>query len=293
MKKTILAFLSAVVVMLGTAACTNELEARIGELKEDVSNIEEKLSKYNSDLSSLSDLIKALEQNDHIRSITSWYETGYRISFTSGSNIFLYQGTAGVSPIVGVQYNETLGNYYWTIQMGPNGTPTWMTNSYGVRVRATGVVPQLKIEDGIWWYTFDGTSWNKCNWGESQGESGTSVFSNVTIDPDGYYVTFTLTSGTSFRIPTQKGFDELNTMCDNINGQFETYTKMVGELDSSMFVKSVAEIQENGKTVGYTITLGDGSTLSIRNGEDCNFSTQISARRDTDGIYYFAGWVEL
>ena len=287
MKRHILSILSATICILSAVSCTNELEARIEELREDVSEVESRLAKYSSELSSLSSLVKALEQNDHIKSISSWMDDGYRIAFTSGASIFLYQGKQGVSPIVGVQYNETLGNYYWTIQMGPNGTPTWMTNSYGVRVRATGVVPRLKIEGGVWWYTFDGSNWTKCNWGDAQGHSGSSVFSNVETDPDGYYVKFTLASGTVFQIPTQKGFDELSSMCDKINRQFDTYTKMVNDLDSSVFVRNVAEIQEDGKTVGYSVTLGDGSSFEIRNGKDCSFSTQISARRDSDGKYYW------
>ena len=178
MKKQLNILLLALVTLLA-AACHKELDERIVSLKDDIVALEERVSKLNSSISSLSDLVSALEKNDHISGITEFTEEGrkaYRITFTSGTTLVLRSGTDGVSPIVGVRYNEQYEAYYWTIQMGPDGTPTWMTNSYGLRVKATGTVPTLKIEDGIWWYSFDGISWTKTGWGPAQGQSGSSVF---------------------------------------------------------------------------------------------------------------------
>lgn len=270
------------------AGCHGDLDRRIDELKEDVAALEAKVSSLNSSLNALSDLISALEKNDHIAGVTEFVSEGrkaYRVTFTSGSTLILNSGIDGVKPIVGVRYNEEYGAYYWTIQMGESGTPTWMTNSYGLRVRASGTVPRLKIEDGVWWYTFDGTSWNKCYWGPAQGEPGSSVFSSIdTSDP--YYVLFCIGEYNYFRMPTQKAFDELTQQCNSINEQFKTYTDLVENLDKDIFVSDITAYEENGEK-GYRFTLESGKVLTVRNGLSSRDSVLLSAKAYTDGKYYW------
>lgn len=283
----LMAFSLSALLLFG---CHQDLDDQIDALLEDVARMEQQVSKLNESLGSLSDLIKAVEKNDHISAITEFMDGGrpaYRITFTSGSTLVLHHGTNGISPIVGVRFNEEFGAYYWTIQMGPDGTPTWMTNSYGLRVRATGSVPRLKIEDGVWWFSLDeGISWNKCNWGPAQGEPGSSVFSTIdTSDP--YYVTFLLNDWTSFRLPTQKAFDELEEQCKTVNEQISTYSDMVNKVDLNYFVKSVSQYRE-GDESGYRFTLESGKVITIRNGFSSRDSVLLSARAWTDGKYYWA-----
>ena len=287
MKRTFLTvciLLSA--LLLG--GCHEDIERRINALKEDVSTIEQRLATLNEGIRSLSSLVEALEQNEHITSISPWTVgswSGYYVTFTSGTVLSLRNGIDGVAPIVGVNYNESFNAYYWTIQMGPSGTVNWMTTSTGQRVRATSIVPELKIEDGVWWYSFDGSSWVKAGWGPAQGESGSSVFSSIdTSDP--YYVTFTLSNRTSFKIPTQKAVDELNAQCNTLNKSIDNYSRLVNEIPSSTFVKSVSEFEEEG-TSGIRITLEDGQVLTIRNGYDNRDSVLLSARKYTDGKSYW------
>lgn len=287
MKRTFLTvciLLSA--LLLG--GCHEDIERRINALKEDVSTIEQRLATINEGIRSLSSLVEALEKNEHITNISPWTIgtwSGYYVTFTSGSVLSLRNGIDGVSPIVGVNYNETFNAYYWTIQMGPSGTVNWMTNSTGQRVRATSIVPELKVEDGVWWYSFDGSSWIKAGWGPAQGESGSSVFSSIdTSDP--YYVTFTLSNRTSFRIPTQKAVDELNAQCNTLNKSIDGYARLVNEIPSSIFVKSVLQFEEEG-TSGIRITLEDGQVLTIRNGYDNRDSVLLSAQKYTDGKSYW------
>ena len=281
---TVCILLSA--LLLG--GCHEDIERRINALKEDVSTIEQRLATINEGIRSLSSLVEALEKNEHITNISPWTIgtwSGYYVTFTSGSVLSLRNGIDGVSPIVGVNYNETFNAYYWTIQMGPSGPVNWMTNSTGQRVRATSIVPELKIEDGVWWYSFDGSSWIKAGWGPAQGESGSSVFSSIdTSDP--YYVTFTLSNRTSFRIPTQKAFDELNAQCNTLNKSIDSYARLVNEIPSSVFVKSVLQFEEEG-TSGIRITLEDGQVLTIRNGYDNRDSVLLSAKKYTDGKSYW------
>ena len=223
--KRIFLTLSLLLAVLLLGGCHKELDERIKQLKNDLYALEEVVSALNESTANLSSLVSALEKNEHITSIREWSLgewSGYQIIFTSGTVLTLRNGTDGVSPILGVRYNEDNDGYYWTIQMGEDGTPTWMTNSYGQKVRATGQVPQLKIEDGLWWYSFDGNAWIKTNWGSPQGQSGSAVFSSIdTSDP--YYVTFTLANGTRFQIPTQRAVDELNEQCNTLNETMKNY----------------------------------------------------------------------
>ncbi len=75
---------------------------------------------------------------------------------------------------------------------------------------ADGKTPQLKIEDGYWYLSYDGTNWTKL--GKATGENGTagekgdkgdSMFSAVTQDDK--YVYFTLTDGTIIKIAKGSG----------------------------------------------------------------------------------------
>ena len=282
--------LALIASALLAVSCYKDTEERILDLKAQISDLETKVSRINENAASLSELVSALEKNDHISSITEIYLSNpkaYRIVFTSGLTLKLTCGTDGVSPILGVSYNEQYEAYYWTIQMGPNGKPTWMTNSYGMRVRASGTVPRLKIEDNTWYYTFDGSSWNKCNWGPAQGQPGASVFSQIdTSNP--YFVLFVMAgSGYNyFRIPTETAFNELTSYCDLINQGIAMYSKFIKELNANLFVESVTEFREGGDT-GYRITLESGRVLSIRNGRSSQDSVLLSALPDTDGKYYW------
>ena len=287
MKRTFL-FVSLLLSALLLGGCHEEIEQRIKGLKDDVAALEQRANSLNESIYNLSSLIDALEKNEHITSIKPWSLgdwSGYQVIFTSGTTLTLRNGTDGVAPIVGVSYNESAEAYYWTIQMGEKGAVTWMTNSIGQRVRATGTVPQLKIEDGVWWYSFDGTSWTKAGWGATQGQSGSSVFSSVdTSDP--YYVTFTLSNGSKFKIPTQKAVDELNEQCNTLNESLAEYTELVNGISSSIFVQSVAAFEE-GQTSGYRITMEDGTVWTIRNGYDNRDSVLLSAKKYTDGKSYW------
>ena len=289
MKRIHILFILLISALLAGACNQKEIDERLAQLKQDITELEAKVSALNENVASLSTLISALETNNHITKIEPWSlldMSGYLISFSSGTTLRLRNGTDGVPPIVGVRYNEDYDAYYWTIQLGPEGSVVWMTDDTGRRVRATNWVPQLKIEDGVWWYSFDGTYWNKTGWGAAQGQTGSSFFSSVdTSNP--YYVTFLLADNSRFQVPTQQAIDELTQQCSEINGLFKTYTELVQKTDSSIFVQSVTAFEEDGVT-GTRITFENGKVISIRNGFDSRDSLLLSARAYTDGKYYWA-----
>ncbi len=173
---------------------------------------------------------------------------------TNGSN-----GSAAEVPVIGVkQYTD--GCYYWTL----NGE--WLLDDNGNKVRASaidgkdgadgtngsngqdgqngsngadgkdgadGITPQLKIEEGYWYVSYDnGSTWTKLGkaTGEdgkdgqngedgkdgvngsdgkdgvngADGKDGDSFFQSVTENED--YVVFTLADGTTFNVPKSKPF---------------------------------------------------------------------------------------
>jgi hypothetical protein len=281
MKRTIhiiITFIFLAAVPLVCNSCV-DLSDKILALLDRVAAAESKVNATNITINALYTTIKALEQNDHISGIDEIKEegkvVGYVISFTSGSYVNVYNGDSGTTPIVGIQQNTTNGYYYWTIKKG-TASPTWMTNSFGQRIRATGTVPKLKIENGYWWVSYDdSSSWQKLN--EATGEEGGSVFKYIDYS-DPYFVIFTLVDGTSFKIPTQRGFDELSAYCDNINSNLSTYKDILNSVDTTLFVESVSELTNNGEFAGYAIKLKSGKVYEIYSGRNYTDSIFIGIK---------------
>ncbi len=159
-------------------------------------------------------------------------------------------GKDGSNPQIGVK-KDVDDVYYWTI----NGE--WLLDEQGNKIKATGVdgqdgvngengqngadgkdgadgiTPQLKIEEGYWYVSYDnGSTWTKLGkaTGEdgkdgqngedgkdgvngsdgkdgvngADGKDGDSFFQSVTENED--YVVFTLADGTTFNVPKSKPF---------------------------------------------------------------------------------------
>ncbi len=167
---------------------------------------------------------------------------GYTITFTSGKTITLYNGKDGAAgqngtdgqdgytPSIGVA-QDTDGIYYWTVDS------QWLTDANGNKIAVTsgkgdkgekgdagqdgtngadgadGKTPQLKIEDGYWYLSYDGTNWTKLGkaTGENgaKGDTGDNMFSSVTQDHD--YVYFTLADGCIIKIEKNNETDHTDS----------------------------------------------------------------------------------
>jgi len=252
-------------------SCVKDISGKILELLDRVTQAEGMVHVTNTTINALYTTVKALEQNDHITGIDEIKENGkvvgYVISFTSGYYVNVYNGHDGTTPIIGIQQNTTNGYYYWTIQTGTS-SPTWMTNTFGQRIRATGTIPKLKIESGYWWVSYDeGSSWSRLS--EATGEEGSSVFKAIDYS-DPYFVKFTLFNGTSFKIPTQKGFDELNDYCEDINSNISASKDLFNSsIDTTLLFESVSELTHNGEFAGYAIKLWGGKVYELYTGRNC------------------------
>ncbi|MCF0167879.1 MAG: hypothetical protein HUJ93_04445, partial [Bacteroidales bacterium] len=131
------------VVFVLTAGCTDKLEDEIAALKTRIAAAENTCLQLNQSITSLNEMLKALENNIFIKSVTE-NNGSYVITFSNGKTITLTDGKDGVEAMIGIaQYTD--GNYYWTMQQG-GGTPSYITVN-GSKMRASGNVPLLGIDD--------------------------------------------------------------------------------------------------------------------------------------------------
>ena len=213
----------------------SELRDKINDHENRIVQLEELCSQMNTNISSLQTIVTALQGNDYVTSIapvTSGDETiGYTINFSKSGPVTIYHGEDGKdgsngadgqdgadgkdghTPVLGVKMTSD-GNYYWTID------GEWLLDDDGNKIRANGldgadgsdgangqdgqdgaagkdgITPQLKIEDGYWYVSYDnGVQWTQL-WkatGEdgqdgADGKDGDSMFSKVTYDDDFVYL---------------------------------------------------------------------------------------------------------
>lgn len=153
MKKVFLTLLAAA----SLCACTGDLKDRVDTLENRVTALE---NKVNENVSSIAKLADAAAKAVTVESVTQNEDkTSYTIKFSDGTTAELTNGKDGkdaVAPVVGVK--EVDGVLYWTVNgefMTDNGAKVPVTGKDGI----DGKTPQFKIEDGKWYVSFDGNTW--------------------------------------------------------------------------------------------------------------------------------------
>ena len=289
-------------------------------------------------------------------------EIGYIIEFTKSGKVTIYHGkdgqngtngsngtdgTNGVdghTPIIGVA-KDTDGIYYWTVD------GSWLLDDNGQKVKAVGidgqngadgsngadgapgsdgkpgsdgVTPQLKIENGMWYVSYDnGASWIELGQATGdqgpQGETGAtgpqgpqgnpgvggdSMFSNVDYSSSSDYVIFVLANGTTIQVPTWSAFEALKQQCEQMNANIEALQIIVNALQNNDYIKNITPIYEGGKEIGYIIEFTKSGKVTIYHGQDGQDGQNgsngtdgtngvdghtpiIGVAKDTDGIYYW------
>ena len=261
-------FVFACAAVLGFAACTKDLENRVGALENDVESIQQQLTelsdKLNNEVDNLKKLIDALKENVFVTGVSEIKEdgkvVGYTITLSKGKALTIYHGTNGkdgsngldgtngkdaVSPTVGVIVVD--GVYYWAV----NGVALTDANGNMIPVYAETDAPEFKYEDGKWWISTDGT-WSPL---VSAG-TGESVFADVQYNDSS--VTFVLANGTEIVLPRQAAF--------------------------SLNIASAQVAVLPGATVkvAYTIT-GATETTSVYAIADGDYSVKVEAKNASEG----------
>ncbi len=253
---------------------------------------------------------------------------GYKIYFTKSNPVTIYHGKDGANgtdgkdgqngyiPVIGVK-QDTDGIYYWTLD------GEWLLDENGNKVKAVGtdgkdgqngangndgatgpqgeqgVTPLLKIENDYWYISYDnGKSWTEL--GKATGDKGDkgdkgdvglvgdSMFTDVDYSNKDYVV-FTLSNGTQVKVPTWYAFEQLQTLCNQMNTNISALQTIVAALQNNDYVTKVEPVVENGTTIGYTIYLTKSNPVTIyhgQNGKD-GYTPIVGVKQDVDGIYYW------
>ena len=237
-------------------------------------------------------------------------------------------GADGHTPVICIQ-QDTDGIWYWTVD------GQWLLNGNGQKVKAVGtdgkdgqdgqngndgapgkdgkdgqdgVTPQLKIEDGYWYLSYDsGQTWTQL--GKAVGENGKdgkdgaigltgdSMFTSIDTSSSDYVV-FTLIGGTELKIPTWYAFEQLQVKVNQMNSNIEALQTVVTALQNNDYISSVSPIIESGKEVGYIINFTKSGSVTIYHGKDGadgkdgqdgadGHTPVIGVKQDTDGLWYW------
>lgn len=255
--------------------------------------------------------VKPVEENGVVTGYTITFSKSGTITIFNGKDGIDGKdgkdGEDGVTPIIGVR-QDSAGDWFWTL----NGE--WLLDEDGNKIRANGkdgadgedgidgedgkdgidgtdgedgapgkdgadgITPQLKIEEGMWYVSYDnGSTWesvgqatgNDGKDGEDgeDGTDGTSIFKNIdTSNPD--KIVLTLSDDTTIEIPTWAAFETLRTLCDQINSNVVALQTIVTALDGRDYIISVSPISEGGIEVGYSIKFAKSGSVMIYHGKD-------------------------
>lgn len=251
-------------MIIGAISCKyddGELWNKVNDLDERLTNIEGQLTQMNTNISSMSSIVNALEANVYVTSVTET-ENGYTITFSDGQTASIANGTAGKdAPVIGFN-KDTDGKYYWTQTI--DGQQDWLTDENGNKIPVTGndaVTPQLKVSTtGYWMISYDhgltfvevlDENGNPVKAVGEPGASGDSWFSNVSVENG--EVIFVLKDGTEIRIPFEGeeeipsiNYDEFNIVNngDEVKGAVEEITEEGNDGQPLTIVQTVPSISE-------------------------------------------------
>ena len=257
MKKLFYLVLAAVLFVVGCSESFDDSKIwdKLDDHESRIAKLEELCKQMNTNISSLQTLVNALNQNDYITNVApiskNGEEVGYTITFKSGKTITIYHDKDGLTPVVGVKLFN--GDYHWTVD------GEWLLDDNGNKIKAVGsdgtdgkdgITPQLKIEEGYWYISYDnGASWKQLGkaTGEdgkdgqdgangADGKDGDSFFQSVTQDDE--YVYFTLADGTQITLAKEQVLEiTFNTEECFVNGgeSYEvTYTITGADADTKI-----------------------------------------------------------
>lgn len=166
-----------------------EIKGRVDNLESQVTELRLLVEKINSNLTSLVTAVDALNNQDQIVSVEKLPAgNGYTITFKKSGTITIYNGEKGLdgkngtdgsdgkdgkSPVISISQDSD-GKYYWTLDS------EWLlVNGQKVPATAEVAVPKIKVEDGKFLFSTNGTDWVVIG---DAGTSGIGLIKNVRED---------------------------------------------------------------------------------------------------------------
>lgn len=248
-------------LMVGCGYDDDELQSRVNENTRRIAALEELQDKVNDDIGTLQGLVSSLNGKVYVTGVTSVTDPapgGVKITFTSGPDATIWNGTAGSTPVIGVAENPPgSGVYYWTL----NGS--WMPDA-DHKMRVTGadaIAPEVKIDTNEASDTYNqwlistngGTEWTPTGV-EATGPQGDAIFAADGIDNShSDYVVLTLADGeTTITLPKVRtltvGFDSYEPV-DVSPANKRIAIVLPATLKAADYVALTAELKhENGDT---------------------------------------------
>ena len=290
-----------VLVASSLLACTEPyddtaIRSDIEDLKERVTKLEELCTQMNNNISSLQAIVAALQNQDYITGVTTITENGktigYTIAFAKGTPITIYHGQDGKDssyvPLIGVK-QDTDNIYYWTLD------GEWLTDASGNKIKANGIdgtngndgatgpqgpegeqgpqgpqgiTPQLKIENGKWYISYDnGSTWNEVGQATGDaGKDGDAFFQSVTQDEQ--FVHFTLADGTVITLPKGASLDIVFAESDLVvmsPNSARTIRYSVQSVTENVTVEVTSSLDIRAKVVADDAT-GKSGRIEIKSG---------------------------
>lgn len=183
---------ASLALMLVSCYDDSEMKARLDDLDDRLSTVEQKVATLNIQLTNLQGLMNG---KLFISSVEDKGDGTHVITFVTSagemSTLTITDGKDGATPKVSVQQTPD-GKWYWTVD------GEWLLDSNGDKIPVTGdrgVTPSLKIENGKWYVSYDnGVTYVEC--GKATGDDGDAFFRSAEVSEDGRLVYLTLVDGT-------------------------------------------------------------------------------------------------
>ena len=200
MKHLSLLLCGAVLLFSGCKYDDDDLWNKVDDQEERIAALEQWQQNVNSNITTLQNLVSALENNDYITGITEFDSPepgGYRITFSKSKEVVIWHGAD--SPVIGVaEHPAGSGKYHWTLDEE-------FIEVDGQKMPATGQAPQMRINTSTdyWEVSYDfGKSWKSLGVKAtgSSGSQGDAIFAKDGIEDKSDYYEFTLANGKKIQV---------------------------------------------------------------------------------------------
>ena len=250
------------VALLSMVSCYNDslIWDTIHNHETRISELELKCREMNVNISSLSQIIEALQENDYVTSISEVVEdgevVGYKITFSKSGSVFIYHGINGkdgqdgekgedgangsggkdgYTPKIGVA-KDIDGVYYWTLD------GEWLLDENGEKIPTTGKDGQdgkdgVDGEDGE-----DGKDGTNGSDGEDGVDGKDGITPKLKIEDDYWYISYD--DGISWHVLGEAVGEDGADGKDGIDG--DSFFKGVTKDDNNVY-----------------LTLADGTVITI------------------------------
>ena len=212
MKKYIAAGILAAAFLAG--GCGKFVRDELITMQNEIDLLYEQVDQMNKGLETLKGLVSAMAANGYIVDVQEFTDEdergGYTLRFRTvklddDGNVVsddtfaiqLYSGVDGkdgvdaLPYVVSVKQDETDGRWYWwhadeegAVDEEGNPLGDWLVDENGNRFAVDGRTPQLKVEEGYWFLSWDGgENWDETGW-KAKGEDAYEVFTKAEVFDD-------------------------------------------------------------------------------------------------------------